>query len=444
MKVLLLNQFFWPDSSATSQLLTDLARALAAQGDEVTAISSGAGGYATTEAPAGAPAVRNLRVDALPFGRGRLGRLLSYASFYLMAAWRGLTLPRQDVVLTLTTPPLLPLLGTAIKLLRGTRHAIWEMDMYPDVATDLGYFAKGGLADRVVGWLADLSRRHADQIIALGDCMRSRLVARGVPANRIIVADNWADGSAIVPLDRGGDAHELVLLYSGNLGMAHDLSTITRAMVALKEDGRFRFLFVGSGGRRAELAAAVDENELRYVELRPYVQRASLSESLAAGDIGLVTQREECCGSVVPSKVYGLLAAGRPILFIGPPAATPALIVKRFHCGWSIPVGRPDLVVALLTHLAEHREEVERAGALARRALLAYFDLPLGVARVGAALHAAATTSAGASVPRSPQWLTDGSTATKGTSDFEPLSGALLQQAAESQPQKGERQICTL
>ena len=113
MKILLLNQFFWPDSSATSQLLTDLARSLAAEGHDVTAISSGAGGYALTDTPAGAPAVRSLRVKAMPFGRATIGRLLSYASFYVTAAWRELSLPRQDVVLTLTTPPLLPLLGDA-------------------------------------------------------------------------------------------------------------------------------------------------------------------------------------------------------------------------------------------------------------------------------------------------------------------------------------------
>ena len=143
-----------------------------------------------------------------------------------------------------------------------------------------------------------------------GTACANRLLARGVPAERITIAHNWADGTAIVPLDRVGDAAELVLLYSGNLGLAHDLSTVVGAMTTLRDDTRFRFLFVGSGGRRAELAAAVVAEQWTQVELRPYVERASLSESLAAGDIGLVTQREECCGSVVPSKVYGLLASG--------------------------------------------------------------------------------------------------------------------------------------
>ncbi len=388
MKILLLNQFFWPDSSATSQLLTDLARALAAEGHEVSAISSDKGGYAVSADDQDAPPVRVYRVKALPFVRGTVGRLLSYLSFYLSAAVRGLLLPKQDLVLTLTTPPLLPLLGTLIKAVRGSQHYIWEMDVYPDVAVDLAYFRAGGLADRITGALADLSRRSADGIIALGECMKDRLARRGIDPSRIFVAENWADGSAIVPLPRRASSAALVLLYSGNLGLAHDLTTITASIASLRDDERFRFLFVGSGGRRAELAAFIEEQGVHSVELRPYVQRESLSESLAAGDIGLVTQRDACCGSVVPSKVYGLLAAGRPLLFIGPAAATPARILARFGCGWHINVGDTEQLTALLRHLAENPEEVRLAGMAARRALLDHFDLPHGVARILSILDA--------------------------------------------------------
>ncbi len=388
MRVLLLNQFFWPDSAATSQLLTDLARALAAEGHEVTAISSDKGGYALSADAVDAPPVRVFRVKALPFVRGTVGRLLSYLTFYVSAAIHGLLLPKQDLVLTLTTPPLLSLLGTLIKAVRGSRHFIWEMDVYPDVAVDLAYFKAGGLADRVTGLLADFSRRSATGIIALGECMKDRLVRRGIVPSRIFVAENWADGSAIVPLARRETTAALVVLYSGNLGLAHDLSTITASIGALRGDPRFRFLFVGSGGRRAELLTFVEEQGIDSVELRPYVQRESLSESLAAGDIGLVTQRDACCGSVVPSKVYGLLAAGRPLLFIGPAAATPARIIARSGCGWHINVGDTEGLTALLRRLADNPDEVRVAGIAARRALLDHYDLPHGVSRLLSILDA--------------------------------------------------------
>ena len=380
MKILLLNQFFWPDSAATSQLLTDLARGLAREGHTVYAISAD-GGYAVSAA-GDPPPIEIHRVKALPFARGKLGRMLSYLSFYISAAIRGLTLPRPDLVLTLTTPPLISLLGTLISALRGSRHFIWEMDVYPDVAIDLGYFKANGLADRLTGFLADLSRRRADGIIALGECMKERLVRRGLSPGRIAVAENWADGNAIQPLPRPGDPDKLVLLYSGNLGLAHDLDTLTESMRQLRSDDRFRFLFVGSGGRRGELRSFCEKHDVQSVELRPYVQRDSLSESLSAGDIGLVTQREACCGSVVPSKVYGLLAAGRPILFIGPKDATPARIVERFGCGWHIDCNDSSALTALLKYLAANRSEVAQAGERARQALVDHYDLPLGVERI--------------------------------------------------------------
>jgi glycosyltransferase involved in cell wall biosynthesis len=386
MRILLVNQFFWPDSSATSQLLTDLARGLAERGHEVYAISAD-GGYNVASASY-PPQVQMCRVRTSRFSRGRVDRIVSYLSFYFFAVLRALTLPRPELVVTLTTPPLLSLLGTVLKTLRGCHHFIWEMDVYPDVAIDLNYFKAGGVIDRVTGSLADYSRRHADGIIALGECMKQRLVDRGVDGRRIFVADNWADGTAIQPIPRSGDTSRLVLLYSGNLGLAHDVETLISTILQLKDDDRFRFLFIGSGSRLRELKSFVAAHDLRSVEIRPYVERASLGESLSAGDIGLVTQRDVCCGSVVPSKVYGLLAAGRPILFIGPRQATPASIIRQFNCGWHVDCGDVSALTELLLHLARHPEEVSLAGRNARGALLQHYDLPVGVERIASILGA--------------------------------------------------------
>ena len=380
MKILLLNQFFWPDSSATSQMLTDLAEGLTARGHDVYTISAD-GGYAPA-AKGVAPAVTMHHVKALPFVRGGLGRLLSYGSFYIAAAWTALTMPRMDVVLTLTTPPLLSLLGNLLKIFRGTRHFIWEMDMYPDVAVDTGYFKAGGVADRTTGALADWSRRRADGVIALGECMRDRLLARGTPADKILISYNWADSRSISVYPFRPADGRLTVLYSGNLGLAHDLDTIFGAIRNLRDDDRYDFIFVGSGGRRAELSAFAEAEQIRSIELRPYADRVDLGQSLAVGDVGLVTQHDVCCGTVVPSKVYGLLAAGRPVLFVGPANAMPARIIRDFACGWHVPVGQVEQLTNLLRHLREHPEEIHEAGDRGRRALLDRFDLPIGVARI--------------------------------------------------------------
>jgi colanic acid biosynthesis glycosyl transferase WcaI len=400
MKIALLNQFFWPDSAATSQLLTDLANSLAAAGHEVTVISSDKGGYAAAADCENAPSVTIRRVKSLRFARARAGRILSYLSFYSAAALKGLALPTQDLVVTLTTPPLLSLLGTLIKTFRGSRHFIWEMDLYPDVAVDLHYLKPGALAERFIGALADLSRSHADGIIALGECMKERLIARSISEAHIFVADNWADSRSIVPMTRPGDPEKLMLLYSGNIGLAHDFDTLLGAMEELRDEPAFRFLFAGNGSRRQEVEDYVAQHRLDSVEWRPFVPRQKLGESLAAGDIGLVTQKPACCGSVVPSKVYGLLAAGRPILFVGPARATPARIIRRFQCGWHVEAGDVRGLTTLLRHLAQHRDEVVLAGQRARQCLLDHFDLPLGVARVSAILTGQLTPSPALPAPQ--------------------------------------------
>ncbi len=381
MRILLLNQFFWPDSAATSQFLTDLARGLAARGHEIYAISAEAGGYAPEDL-SDPPQVHIHRVPSTRFAHGPLGRLLSYGSFFLSCFSRGLTVARPDLVITLTTPPLLSLIGNALKLLRGSRHFIWEMDVYPDVAVDLAYFKAGGLLDRITGFLADFSRRRADGILALGPCMKDRLIARGIPAEKIHITENWADGSLIQPVARNAADSRLTLLYSGNLGLAHDVSTILIAMEELRADANFRFLFAGGGPLRKQLEASCQRAQITAAEFRPYSPKANLGESLGAGDIGLVTQRASCIGSVVPSKIYGLLAAGRPILYIGPRHSTAAQLVRRHECGWQVDGGDSATLVALLRRLTSDRAQVSEAGRRARTAFLEFYDLPLGVGRI--------------------------------------------------------------
>ena len=398
MKILFLNQFFWPDSSATSQLLTDLARELAERGHTVTVICT-EGGYAPS-AIGGPPGVRIERVKALPFVRGRIGRVLCYLSFYPSALMRALLLPRSDLIVSLTTPPLINVVATIVKVLRGSRHVIWEMDMYPDVAVELQYIKRNGILHRITAAAAGLSRRHCDGIIALGECMKSRLVASGVDARKIAIAQNWADGDAIRPVQRP-HTNQLVLLYSGNFGLAHDLGTIAGAITRLRGDPRFRFLFAGGGGRREELARLVETHKLDSVSLLPYAPREDLARSLSAGDIGLVTQLDASCGTVVPSKIYGILAAGRPVLFIGPAEATPALIIRQFQCGWHVRCGDVDGLTTLLNRLIEDPAAVEEAGSRARRALLQNFNLALGVERIIHILERAAPALALEAKPES-------------------------------------------
>ncbi len=385
MRILLANQFFWPDSAATSQLLTDLAQGLAELNHDVHVVCGNAGYSDQDSSPQ--PDVTIHRSPTLPFGRSKVARLLSYFSFFSTAAVIGATARKFDLVITLTTPPLLSVMGTVLKKMRGTKHFVWEMDIYPDVAVDLGMWKRDGLLTKVVGAVADYTRSQADGVIALGPCMRDRLVRRGLNESRIHVAENWSDGQAIEPLPLRS-TKKLTVLYSGNLGLAHDIETIYGAMLQLKFDERFRFVFAGGGALREQLEARCATERMASAEFRSYCERALLTQSLGEGDLGLVTQRDECSGSVVPSKVYGLMAAGRPLLYIGPRDSTPAKLIERYRCGWHVDVGDVAGLVNLLQLLDAESDMLRDAGQRGRQAFLNNFDKPLGIARICAIVGA--------------------------------------------------------
>jgi colanic acid biosynthesis glycosyl transferase WcaI len=378
VKVLLVNQFFWPDTAATAQLLTDVARAIDSNAHTVTVLC-GNSAYGTTVVGT-PPPVKIVHCGGMAFNRGMLGRVVSYASFLASAAIRGLRESRPDLVVTLTTPPLISLLGTVLKTLRGSRHYIWEMDVYPDIAVDLNVLKQESLVTRIVAALADFSRNQADGIIALGEDMKARLVKRGVPEEKISIAENWSDGAEIVSAQFADGP--LVVHYSGTLGLAHELDTISEAMLQLRGNDRLRFVFIGGGARSPQLQEFCKQQNISNVEFRPYSSRGDLGRSSAEGHIGLVTQLPETVGSVVPSKTYGIMAAGRPMLYVGPENATPALVLQRHACGWRIEPGDVAGMVGLLQALEQDRSMIYEAGERGRRAFEKFYDRPIGARRI--------------------------------------------------------------
>ena len=373
--MLVLNQFFHPDGAATAQLLTDLARNLASGSQaRITAIAAApsyAGSVAATpndhDALAG---VQTIHTWATGFSRGGVSRVVSYASYLIGSLYNGLRHRDASVVLTLTTPPLLGLVGSLISRSGNARHYIWEMDVYPDVACALDYIRP----NRFLSWLLDIPRHRAAGIIALGECMRDRLIRHhGIDPSKIHVIENWADGSSIRRLPMASGDGPLELLYSGNLGLAHDYQTLLDVIPEVREIARFTF--AGGGPHRAKF------NDLANVTIRPYSALQSLGEHLAACHIGLVTQLPATLGCVVPSKSYGLMAAGRPILFIGPRESTVARNIEKYDCGWVFDCGDASGVANLLRHLSRNRHLIDQAGRNARAAFETHFDRPVAMAK---------------------------------------------------------------
>lgn len=366
MRILCVNQFFWPDTAPTGVLLRDLSESLIERGHTVDVLCSESSYRA--EFTGKPPQATLYRIRSFAFSRSAPVRLLSWLSFLVGATIKSLWLPPYDLVLVMTTPPGLSYLGWLHRLFRQTPFWIWEMDLYPDVAIGTGKLQEKSIGTRLLAHVMNKPRHAATGLIVLGACMKERLLNNGISETNIVVAENWTirETSFATPLPK---THPIVILYSGNLGLAHETQTISSVMLALRSDSRFRFQFAGGGTRYVQLREFCERNQIRNAEFLPFQEPKEFQDRIAQSHVGLVTLQPECLGTVVPSKFYTLIAAGRPILFIGPGAATPARHIKEAHCGWHHEAGDADGVIALLYELADSPHTVNEA---ARQSMAAY------------------------------------------------------------------------
>ena len=386
LSVVFLNRFYWPDVAATGQMLTDLAEDLAERGWQVTVITS-AGGYggeggrlATEEVHR---AVRILRVDGTTFGRHRmLGRLADYVSYLGGVIIRLSALRRQDLIVAMSDPPFLVALAIAAARLSGTRAIYWVQDLFPQLAAKLGVMRERGLAYRISERVARWLNRHSDLVVAIGPRMAEALVAAGAREERTVWVHNWADSSAITPISpddnpfvrEHGLEGKFVVLYSGNAGRAHTFDALLYAARALRNDDEIIFMFIGGGLRFAELRATAEREDLQNMRFLPYVPRKALSLSLSAASVSVVTEAPEVEGLLVPSKTYGILSSGRPLLYVGSSVSDVARIVAESECGVTIQPSDGNGLVRVIMSLRKQPERLRAMGANARRAAEQKYD----------------------------------------------------------------------
>ena len=348
MHILFVNQFFWPDEAPTGRLLEDLCHVLAAQGHEVSIICGPSEYRGRSERPA--PPANIIRVPALRFSKDGRTRMISWFSFLIAAGVRAMGVKRPNLIVAMTTPPGLSLAMLPACLLRRSRLWIWEMDVYPDVAAATSIVSAKSWAFRCIRGSIDFSRRAADGIVALGECMRRRLIGHGLSPDKVHVHENWTEVGEVPPI-RYVAGQKLRVLYSGNLGLAHDVETIRAVLLRMKDHGGVEFVFAGGGAQRPALEEFCRVKGLCNVSFRSHLDQGAFRKELGDCHLGLVTLRKECVGTVVPSKFYSLMAAQRPALFIGPPDATPAERIRSGHCGWSFEPGDVDGVVKVLERM---------------------------------------------------------------------------------------------
>lgn len=384
MRLTIVNQFYAPDLSPTAHLATSLARHRAARGDQVTVVTS-RGGYVPESARTAGDDKSNPRVHRVwtpRVGKGNLlRRLTDYASYYLLATWRMLRLPAQDVVLCMTTPPFIAWAGALHKLLHPrARLVMWSMDCYPDAAERMGVIRGGGVLSRALARVNRALFRRLDHVVCLDGAMVELLEERyASPSGRLpfSVIPNW-EPAALFPAEAApppwagvaalGLEGKFVVLYLGNMGFGHQFDTVLQAAEALR-DAPVVFLFVGGGAQRQPLERAVRERGLHNVVLHGYVPKEETPSVLRSAGCALVTLNDLALGVMSPSKLHSNLAAGLPILYVGPRGSNVDEAVQQFGCGTSVRQGDVEGVVGFVRDLME---DPGRAAALRERARNAF------------------------------------------------------------------------
>ncbi|MBA4137481.1 MAG: hypothetical protein C0518_09220 [Opitutus sp.] len=340
-KLIFVNRVYWPNEAATAQLLTDLTQGLAARGREVHVVAAGVG-------PAVHAGVTIHRTGGADIHHGLLARAMNYREFLVRArrVVSELAQPDDWVVLK-TDPPMLAAALTGLARQRGARVVQWIQDIYPEIVPQhTGAWLAPLLAP--LRWTRNRAWRNSATCVVVGADLHETVVRQGVPTGRVRVMPNWAPRELAEPARPADVAAQratwdvvdkFLVAYSGNLGRVHEFSTLLDGAERLRAHPGIVFAFVGSGPRLTEVRRSVAARRLTNVRFLPAVPRGQLAVALAAADVHAVTLRGGFERLVNPSKLAGILAAGRPALFVGPTDSAIAALITRERCGRAVPTG---------------------------------------------------------------------------------------------------------
>ncbi len=374
MRVVFFNRSYWPDFGATGQLLTELSQDLAREhGCEVEVVAGGGTrsfGLVSRERHEGVDILRARETRLAR--RNFLGRFANYLSYFFSAFWASFRIRRPDVVVGLTDPPIIGLVAWATARRTGARFVFLCQDIFPEVANLLEDFR----SERINWVLERVNRflvRRADRVIALGETMKRRLVeGKGASPENVAVIHNWADGNLLSPgpkdnpFSREQGLHDrFVVLHAGNIGLSQNLDSILDVAAGLEA---VTFLFIGDGVRRKPLEDEAARRGLSNVRFLPYQPRERMRETYATGDVFLVSLKRGLAGYIVPSKLYGILAAGRPYVAAVEEDSEVAAITGEHECGLVVPPGDVGGMIHEISRLYRDRDLARKLGENARRA----------------------------------------------------------------------------
>ena len=371
-RLLVLNQYYWPGLEATAHLLSELCEALAEDFD-VTVVTGRLRGRPELPSEEVRNGVRILRVESTAYDRAKLSaRAVNYLTYLGQTLRAGVRLPRQDVVLSGTDPPIVGDVALAVARRHRAPLVVVVEDVFPEIAVALHRLEPGPLV-MLLRVLVGLYLRNADRIVAIGDTMRGRLEEKGARRERVTVIPNWTDVQVVAPQAKDNEwarandlAGRFVVMHSGNVGHAQDLDSLIRAATLLRDLDDLCVTIIGTGARHAELVALSETLETDHVRFLDFQPRELLPQTLAAADVHVVGLARGLAGYIVPSRLYGVLAAGRPVIAAAEEESETAQLVREAGCGIVVEPGSPLRLAEAIRACRDGVHDLEEMGRRAR------------------------------------------------------------------------------
>ena len=312
-----------------------------------------------------------------------LGRILNGTSCFFSMLLHVFSTNKNSLLVFNTNPALLPFLGFIIKKIRNQRYLVFVHDLWPELPANTAMIKKGGFLYKIIDFLMISSFMHASGVIAISNKMKERIVYK-VPEkkNNIYVIHNWADTDRIFPVEKGkiGLLEDLrlsnkkIVLYSGNLGRYQPLEVMIGAANELKDRKDILFLFIGNGGKKLKIANMVKNMKLDNVKFLPFQSLDRLSESLSMADVSLMGIYPENEGVIMPSKLYSLLAVGKPIICVSDPNSEVAHLLYRSGAGIQSSVSDPKELAGKILAMIEDPKTAMEMGQSGREYFLEHFE----------------------------------------------------------------------
>lgn len=378
-RVLFLNRSYWPDMEATGQLLTALCEGLSEKFD--VHVLAGQPNATSSKDEDTDSSKRNgvtiHRVSHTTFPKRNMAmKAINFLSFVWACRRHIRKLPQPDIVVFETDPFLLPFVASGLARRTNCRMIGYLQDIYPDVAVALEKVSNNWAIRRLRKSLFSIYQR-CDKMVVLSEDMKQLLLEGGVSAERIQIVTNWADTNTISPIEsqnrfseKFGLQGKFVAMYSGNLGLTQRLEQFVEAASLLRDDPDIQFVFVGRGARRAALEKQVASLELKNVMFCDYQPLDELSHSLSAADIHLIPLTASLSRCLMPSKLYGILAAGRPYLTNAPPSSELFQITTQECVGLTVEAGSSQAIAEAIRTARRESGRLVQMGQTARKLAL--------------------------------------------------------------------------